>query len=248
MVTPPHGCINRCPRGTSVPCIRRRQRHAVRPLDVSRLRASAQRSVPGGNGSIFALKEWSINISAILDGKQQVLLRRGGIREGAFKCSDQNQFVLFPTGYHTDPELCKPGTATPYHQGLEWDPKHADSIPICGVAKAEDQFTTMNADVFYMLEDLHIWTDSFYAKRLERRTSQPITVILLRAWRFKEPVILPQADSHWGCFSWLTLEADSFVDAIRSADLVHPAISNKTASDVFAKAKAVCARSDTQQR
>lgn len=64
----------------------------------------------------------------------QVLLRRGGIREGAFNCRDA-QFILFPTGYHTDPELCKPGTAIPYERDLEWDPRHADCIPIYGMAQ-----------------------------------------------------------------------------------------------------------------
>lgn len=161
-----------------------------------------------------------------------MLLRRGGIREGPFKCGSDNAFVLFPTGYHTDPELCKPGTATPYHDSLDWDPKFADSVPIYGVAQvcsqcsnrnlcttchvmlnvrylevlgdmqAVDQFTTTNADVFHMLQDLHIWTDSFYTSRLGRRAGQPITAILLHAWRFEEPVILPQSDSYWGCFSW----------------------------------------------
>lgn len=68
----------------------------------------------------------------------QVLLRRGGIREGAFKCGDA-KFLLFPTGYHTDPELCKPGTATPYVQNLNWDPKHAEHVPIHGMAEVRSR-------------------------------------------------------------------------------------------------------------
>lgn len=64
-------------------------------------------------------------------------MRRGGIREGAFKCGD-DRFILFPTGYHTDPELCKPGTATPYESNIEWDPKYAETIPIYGMAQVRE--------------------------------------------------------------------------------------------------------------
>jgi hypothetical protein len=45
----------------------------------------------------------------------QILLRKGGIREGAFKPQAKN-FLLFPTVFHTEEPLLKPGAAQRYQQ------------------------------------------------------------------------------------------------------------------------------------
>ncbi|NUK55702.1 DUF1802 family protein, partial [Streptomyces lunaelactis] len=43
-----------------------------------------------------ALKEWSAAVHALLDGRQQILLRKGGIHEKRFTLAD-SRFLLFPT-------------------------------------------------------------------------------------------------------------------------------------------------------
>ena len=58
------------------------------------------------NASI-ALKEWAALVAAIGDGKQTILLRKGGIREGAFK-PPSSSFYLFPTSFHSEGRLLKP--------------------------------------------------------------------------------------------------------------------------------------------
>lgn len=65
----------------------------------------------------------------------------------------------------------------------------------------QEQFTTNDRDAFKRLDPLHIWTDEFLATRLGKQ-GQPITALLLRVWRFDEPVTVPQRDDYWGCFSW----------------------------------------------
>lgn len=75
--------------------------------------------------------------SAASDGKGmcclQCLIRRGGVREKAFECP-KDPFLLFPTGFHSDSSLCKPGAAQPYYNDLMWDPKNAVQIPVKGYA------------------------------------------------------------------------------------------------------------------
>lgn len=64
----------------------------------------------------------------------QCLIRRGGVREKAFQCPE-GPFLLFPTGYHSTSELCKPGEARPYHNDdLMWDPKNSAQVPVKGYA------------------------------------------------------------------------------------------------------------------
>ena len=54
-----------------------------------------------------ALKEWSAAIHAMLDGRQTVLLRKGGIHEKRFEVNASN-FLLFPTVAHSHAERVRP--------------------------------------------------------------------------------------------------------------------------------------------
>lgn len=89
--------------------------------------------------------------------------------------------------------------------------------------QVDDTFMTMNANVFEMLQELHIWTEKFNEKRLRRRAHQPITAMLLRTWEFKEPVILPQSDTYWGCFSWRALLHCSCLHSMFMVHTLHKA-------------------------
>jgi hypothetical protein len=65
----------------------------------------------------------------------QVLLRRGGVREGLFRIPD-SMFVLFPTKYHATTDLLRRDDTRPYHtDSMAWDPSKADAIPIKSIAR-----------------------------------------------------------------------------------------------------------------
>ena len=167
----------------------------------------------------------------------QVLLRKGGIREGTFQAREDT-FLLFPTGFHTDEALLREGAAAPYLESLDWDPKAQPSFPIKSVAQVgctlvdhgvhsseipwvpanfqvtrsteqracymqvQSSFWTHDLRVFEALEELHIWSPAFKAKRLQARQRQPVTALLLRVWNLHQPIELQQDDAFWGCFSW----------------------------------------------
>ena len=54
-----------------------------------------------------ALKEWSAAVHALLDGRQTVLLRKGGIHEKRFAVT-ASRFLLFPTVAHSHAERVRP--------------------------------------------------------------------------------------------------------------------------------------------
>ena len=56
-----------------------------------------------------ALKEWATIINALDNGKQTIVLRKGGILETAsgFKI-ESNRFFLFPTWEHQETKHIKP--------------------------------------------------------------------------------------------------------------------------------------------
>ena len=54
-----------------------------------------------------ALKEWGAAVQALLDGRQTVLLRKGGIGEKRFEVSAP-EFVFFPTVEHSHAQRVRP--------------------------------------------------------------------------------------------------------------------------------------------
>ena len=52
-------------------------------------------------------------MAAIGEGKQTILLRKGGIREGPFK-PVSSSFYLFPTAFHSEGSLLKPDAEQAY--------------------------------------------------------------------------------------------------------------------------------------
>src|SRR5436309_9744278 len=57
----------------------------------------------------IALKEWDTVCDALRSGRRMILLRKGGIAEGAggFQV-EHRQFLLFPTFVHQDYRMLKP--------------------------------------------------------------------------------------------------------------------------------------------
>src|SRR6201999_2313299 len=102
-----------------------------------------------------ALKEWSAAVHALLDGRQRVLLRKGGIGEKRFELA-AGEFLLFPTVAHSHAERVRPE-----HRDL-LDPAAADSdderLVVRAAAKVVAAVEANRPDQLDEIEDLHIWT------------------------------------------------------------------------------------------
>ena len=89
--------------------------HPKRHLIVARC-SSHSDGRPRSPASI-ALKEWAALVAAIGEGKQTILLRKGGIREGPFE-PVSSSFYLFPTSFHSEGSLLKPSAEQAYSKVL----------------------------------------------------------------------------------------------------------------------------------
>lgn len=102
-----------------------------------------------------ALKEWSAAVHALLDGRQTVLLRKGGIGEKRFEVA-AHEFLLFPTVAHSHAERVRPE-----HRDL-LGPAAADSTDECvllrAAAKVVAALPVNRPEGLDAIEDLHIWT------------------------------------------------------------------------------------------
>lgn len=153
--------------------------------------------------TIPALKEWSAAVHALLDGRQRVLLRKGGIGEKRFELAAR-EFLLFPTVAHSHAERVRPE-----HQDL-LAPSTADStdeqLVIRAAAKVVAAVPVEHPDGLTAIEDLHIWTaDSVRADRLDFRPKHKLAVLVVSVSPLLEPVRMIRTAEYGGCKSWVEL-------------------------------------------
>jgi hypothetical protein len=150
-----------------------------------------------------ALKEWSAVVHALLDGRQRVLLRKGGIGEKRFDITAR-EFMLFPTVAHSHAERVRPQfrdlltAAAPDSSD--------DRLVVRAAAKVIAALQVNRPDNIAAIEDLHIWTaESVRRDRLDFRPKHRLAVLVVQAIPLLAPVELPRAPEYAGCTSWVQL-------------------------------------------
>jgi hypothetical protein len=153
----------------------------------------------------------------MLDGRQTVLLRKGGIGEKRFAL-DASEFVFFPTIAHGHAERVRRE-----HRGLI-DAAAPDSteeaIVVRAGAKVVAAVSVNQPERIDEIEDLHIWTpESVRAERLDFRPRHRLTVLVISARPLRAPLRLARTPGYAGCTSWVDLpvEAD-WGDAVHDDD------------------------------
>jgi hypothetical protein len=152
-----------------------------------------------------ALKEWSAAVHAMLDGRQTVLLRKGGIHEKRFDVAAR-EFVFFPTVAHGHAERVRPE-----HRHLleaAGPDSTEDDVVLRAGAKVVAAVAVDRPDGLEELADTHIWTaESVQSDRLDFRPRHRLTVLIVSARPLLEPVRLPRDPAYAGCKSWVDLPA-----------------------------------------
>jgi hypothetical protein len=158
-----------------------------------------------------ALKEWSAVVHALLAGRQQVLLRKGGIGEKRFDVTPASEFIFFPTVAHSHSERVRPE----FRDLL--DTAAADStedrLVLRAAAKVVAVLPVNRPDNIEAIEDLHIWTaESVRRDRLDFRPKHRLAVLVVQASPLLEPIELRRTPEYAGCTSWVPLSDPSLAD------------------------------------
>ncbi|BBY48266.1 hypothetical protein MARA_17340 [Mycolicibacterium arabiense] len=153
-----------------------------------------------------ALKEWSAAVHAMLDGRQTVLLRKGGIGEKRFDLT-ASEFVFFPTIAHGHAERVRPE-----HRDL-LDASASDSTESTLVLRAGASVVASVAvnrpEALESIADTHIWTDeSVHADRVDFRPKHRLTVLVVSVRPLVTPVSVRRTPDYAGCKSWVDLDVD----------------------------------------
>jgi len=170
---------------------------------------------------MIALKEWSIVCKALEEGKQMLLLRKGGIMEyrKGFEVK-HNEFLLYPTFEHQSIESIKAEYKEKIKEILEEHNNRkkidendnnfntASNIIIKLLAKVEDVIEISDKFTLSELRDYHIWSDEYVTMRMNYNPSKPMNVLLLRIYKIRKPLIVDINDKWAGCKSWIDIETD----------------------------------------
>lgn len=91
-------------------------------------------------------------------------------------------------------------------QVMASDPKSQAQLRISCVARVTGAWATPDARLLAATDPLHVWGPAFLDQRLKWRPTQPVTLLELRCYRLRQPLILPSREEYWGCFSWVDLD------------------------------------------
>ncbi len=150
-----------------------------------------------------ALKEWAVVIEALAQGKQNFLLRKGGIAEGkrGFELKHR-RFLFFPTWEHQQQDWIRPEYQDLFRSLKPADP---DVLTIRHGALVED-IRPAPADIAELLRSQeHIWAEPYLRMRYEYRPDLPLFVVQVSVFALPEPVTIPNDRRYKGCRSWVDL-------------------------------------------
>jgi hypothetical protein len=156
----------------------------------------------------LAFKEWESVCSALGDGRQTIILRKGGIDEGpaGFK-PEHHVFWLYPTHVHEAQQGVQAGTA---HVG----PPSDGTVRVGLLAVVSWIGRIENEGDLQRLEGHHIWTPETVLKRFHYR-APGLWVLVARMFRRHDLMLIPITPEHAGCKTWVPLDPPLSTDGLR---------------------------------
>ncbi len=147
----------------------------------------------------IGFKEWALVCEALGEGRQSIILRKGGIAEGRDGFQFRYpEFFLFPTFFHEQLDRTRLANATlPLQQPNEIEIRFFAKVEATGVIK---DWETARA-----LEPLHVLQESVLRERFEYDDAPGLHVAFVRIFRLDPVWRFPDARAYAGCRSWVEL-------------------------------------------
>jgi hypothetical protein len=161
-----------------------------------------------------ALKEWELQIAAMLRGEQLFLLRKGGILESTNQFElEHPRFVFFPTVVHQDARMVR----EPWRGGIRQVREEPSRVSICAYGESVRIFEVPSRSALRELADLYIWDEPLLEMRFAYRPEKPLYLVLVRAFALPGPIELENTLEYAGCRSWVPLAEGVEVSSARQA-------------------------------
>ena len=153
----------------------------------------------------MALKEWAMVVQALQEGRQILLLRKGGIAEagGQFRIQ-HTEFFLYPTFLHQDKEYIRPEFYPTFDEIQKGEA--FGRVRMASYAVVEEVIQATDLALLQKLEPYHIWTPAYIDLRYRYKPENPLSVMLLRTYTLPQVMEFEETRAYKGCKSWVPLD------------------------------------------
>lgn len=153
-----------------------------------------------------AFKEWAVVCRALADGRQTLLIRKGGIEEtkDGFQVTHRD-FWLFPTYVHQKAADLIPAVHAEFEEVQKAQPP-SDTVTFQLYATVEDAVKVMDLERLRALVGYHILSWDCIASRFHYRNKPGVHVMTIRVYRRPTPAPLKNTPGYDGCVSWVDLD------------------------------------------
>lgn len=151
-------------------------------------------------------KEWSKVVEALGKGKQQIILRKGGIIEenNVFSVKEK-EFLLLPTLYHQQNEQIKESWLKEVgEEDIYYVNPHQVWVYFKAVVQEVAQITSW--EELQKMNDLHVWKESVIKERYERWQEHEVTLLKVEVETLEKPILLDLLPEYGGCKSWIEID------------------------------------------
>lgn len=154
-----------------------------------------------------AFKEWAVICRALAEGRQAIILRKGGIAEagGSFQV-EHDRFWLYPTYLHQQRAGVR-ADAVPLLERAEAEKPPPGTVRLSHTAEIPCVYEVHKLDEALALEGLHLWSQETIEARFAYRRPG-LFVLPARVYRAAQSVYLPETAAYAGCRSWVELERE----------------------------------------
>jgi len=166
-----------------------------------------QNSDFSANSHVFSnaiLKEWAITCEALAQGRQIVLLRKGGLldEDGAFTL-EHNPFFLLPTWLHQEKGLVKPQHHDLWEQTQKLPDETVKNAYLRHFATVEKVWQLREDAEVALKQVAHIWSQNYLDLRFTYNPDKPLLCAAVRVWQLESPIRYDLRKGDMGCRSWI---------------------------------------------
>jgi hypothetical protein len=154
-----------------------------------------------------AFKEWAVICLALAEGKQTIILRKGGIaEEGSSFRVEHDRFWLYPTYVHQQRSGIQ-AVAMSLLEQAEADRPPPGIVRLTHFAEVAYVHHLTDLEIMLRLQDLHCWSEETVRARFAYRRPG-LFVLAVRVYCAARVHELAETAEYAGCRSWVELERE----------------------------------------
>jgi hypothetical protein len=160
-------------------------------------------TVMNSSPASIGFKDWALICEALGQGRQSLILRKGGIAEGrdGFRFKHE-EFFLFPTQYHQQAAKVRPEELAT----LRPAPAPAEgTVEIQYFFALEWAVWIEDWEALTRLEPFHVWREEVVRERFDYDEPRGLQCAFGRVYRLDPAWTFPDKPSYGGCRSWINL-------------------------------------------